>query len=52
MENDYRLTVVHNDMYMYTYTHTLCSFPAVRSMSIGPYFLSHTGQAVEWLYGP
>lgn len=38
---------------MYTYsTHTLYSLPAVRSMSIGPCFLSHTGQAVEWLYGP
>lgn len=29
-------------------THTLCSLPAVRSMSVGPCFLSHTGPTVLW----
>lgn len=37
----------------HTYSiHTLYSLPAVRSLSIGPCFLSHTGQAAELLYGP
>lgn len=48
-----RVTVGCIIMFTHTQTHTLCSLPAVRSTSTGPYFLSHTGQAaVEWLYGP
>lgn len=32
-------------------THTLHSLPGVRSVSIGPRFLSHTGQAAQRPYG-